>query len=93
MGPNIDPPVSRATIAPVPLYDFLCSGCGHEFEQLVPAGTDRATCPDCGSAEASRRPSPVSPMPRVGLRGGDARRAEAKRRAIRERRREQRSSS
>jgi putative FmdB family regulatory protein len=39
----------------VPLYEYRCAGCGHEFEALVGArDADRAECPDGGSAPARR---------------------------------------
>jgi putative FmdB family regulatory protein len=37
----------------MPLYDFRCRGCSHEFEALVRAGTD-PSCPSCGSADLER---------------------------------------
>lgn len=39
----------------MPIYEFECGECGERFEELVPAGTDRARCPACGAAEAQRR--------------------------------------
>jgi len=38
----------------MPLFDFICRGCGHEFEALVRAGHPPA-CPSCGSAELDRK--------------------------------------
>jgi len=39
----------------VPLYEYRCAECEHEFETLVPAGrADQATCPSCGTGEVRR---------------------------------------
>jgi putative FmdB family regulatory protein len=75
----------------VPIYDFACPACGHEFEELVRAG-ELPPCPECGHAEPRRLLSPVSPPPRIGLRGAEARRSDAQRRAREQRRREERAS-
>jgi putative FmdB family regulatory protein len=55
----------------VPLYDYRCGGCGHEFEALVPAGAraDQERCPDCG-AETRRLLSLIAaPVRAGGVRG------------------------
>ena len=37
----------------MPIYDFRCRACGHEFEALVPvSGT--AACPSCSAADVER---------------------------------------
>jgi putative FmdB family regulatory protein len=67
----------------VPVYEFICSSCGERFEELT--RVDAApSCPGCGGADVERLISPVSTL-RIGLRGGDARRSEARRRDTRER--------
>lgn len=39
----------------MPLYDFQCRSCGHEFEALVRrADTDAPACPSCGSLELEK---------------------------------------
>jgi putative FmdB family regulatory protein len=38
----------------MPLYDFRCRGCGHEFEMLVRAGDDAAACPACKGGDVER---------------------------------------
>jgi putative FmdB family regulatory protein len=39
----------------VPLYEYRCAGCGHEFEALVRVGeADRAGCPTCGEGPVRR---------------------------------------
>ena len=51
----------------MPLYEYRCADCGHQFEALVPAGrADDEHCPDCGT-EAHRLLSLVA----APVRGGD----------------------
>jgi len=38
----------------MPLYDFRCRGCGHEFEALVRASDGDPACPSCKSADIER---------------------------------------
>jgi putative FmdB family regulatory protein len=54
----------------VPIYEFECGECGERFEELVPAGTEQATCPNCGTAGAERRLSSfgLSRQPTAGQR-------------------------
>ena len=58
----------------MPLYEYRCAGCGHEFEALVPAGrADGASCPACGQGEVRRLLSMFA-APRAGdlpVAGGD----------------------
>ena len=69
----------------MPLYDFACESCRHEFEgRAEPGGT--APCPQCGSADVRRLYRPIAPPARMGLRGRAARESDA-RRAEREARR------
>jgi putative FmdB family regulatory protein len=73
----------------VPIYEFSCRRCGERFEELVRAGETPA-CPSCSAADVERLLSGGVATLRIGLRGGDARRSEAKRRAQRERAAERR---
>jgi putative FmdB family regulatory protein len=73
----------------MPLYDFACPGCGHEFEEVTEPGAT-ASCPECGSPEATRLWRPIAAPPKVGLRGREAARSNDARRAREERKREQR---
>ena len=75
----------------MPIYDFRCDACGAEFEELVRA-QELPRCPSCGAGEPRRLLSQVAPTPRIGLRGGDARRSDAARRGREERKREERAS-
>jgi putative FmdB family regulatory protein len=73
----------------VPIYEFECTRCGERFEELVKPDETPA-CPGCGEHDVQRRLSGQFGYLRIGLRGGDARRSEAKRRDRRERERERR---
>jgi putative FmdB family regulatory protein len=75
----------------VPIYDFRCDACGAAFEELVKAD-ELPPCPSCGAPGPRRLLSQVAPTPRIGLRGAEARRSDATRRAREERKREQRAA-
>ncbi len=38
----------------MPLYDFQCRACGHEFEALVRAGEEGRACPSCTGRDIER---------------------------------------
>lgn len=38
----------------MPIYEYTCSGCGHDFEKLVRRNATPA-CPSCGAAQVERR--------------------------------------
>ena len=38
----------------MPIYEYTCKGCGHEFETLVLAGTV-PSCPSCQGQELEKR--------------------------------------
>jgi putative FmdB family regulatory protein len=38
----------------MPIHDFQCRGCGHEFEALVRAQDPPAKCPSCQSADIEK---------------------------------------
>lgn len=73
----------------MPIYDFECGDCGERFEELV-RREETPPCPRCSGTRVERRISLVAPTPKIGLRGGDARRSEARRRDRRERAAERR---
>jgi putative FmdB family regulatory protein len=37
----------------MPIYEYECRACGHQFEQLIRTG-DTAACPSCRSADLER---------------------------------------
>lgn len=48
----------RAILEPagdeMPIYEYLCAGCGHAFEALV-YGSERPRCPECESEELEKQ--------------------------------------
>jgi putative FmdB family regulatory protein len=38
----------------MPIYEFKCSKCGEEFEDLVPMSDPRTTCPSCGARRVEK---------------------------------------
>jgi putative FmdB family regulatory protein len=56
----------------MPLYDFQCRSCGHQFEALVRAG-DVARCPSCSGTDLERQ------LPIVAVSTEERRRASVKR--------------
>ena len=57
----------------MPIYDFICTGCGNGFEDFAPVdpGEERLSCPACGSSEVSRQiVSRIAVRTRVQRRGG-----------------------
>lgn len=53
----------------MPIFEYRCSGCGLDFEQLVRAG-DLVTCPECGSSKVRKQLSVVA-APRKGDGGSE----------------------
>jgi len=41
----------------VPLYEYVCQGCGLDFEELVFSRTETIACPECSSADVARKMS------------------------------------
>jgi putative FmdB family regulatory protein len=39
----------------MPMYDFSCSQCGKDFEELVPRDYREVPCPACGSINTKRQ--------------------------------------
>jgi len=74
----------------MPLYEFECAACGRRFEELAAANAEPA-CPACGAPGPKRLLSNISPPPKVGLRGAEARRSDALRRTREEQRQERRA--
>jgi putative FmdB family regulatory protein len=66
----------------MPIYEFACAQCGHEFEELVRSSTARKpACPKCGARKTERKLSVfassvkasaggAAPPPACGMGGG-----------------------
>lgn len=53
----------------MPIYNFRCTKCNHEFEDLVPKRGDISPCPKCGSKEVEKMISvPAKPL----IKGSDS---------------------
>lgn len=48
----------------MPIYDYHCKACGHDFETLVRSDTVPA-CPQCDSTELEKRVSPLAPAGKI----------------------------
>jgi putative FmdB family regulatory protein len=44
----------------MPLYEYLCRKCSHEFEALVRSGQPAPTCKSCGSEDIEKLLSNVA---------------------------------
>src|SRR5262245_38726087 len=40
---------------PMPIYEYRCAPCDHEFETLIRSSGDVARCPKCGGNELVKR--------------------------------------
>jgi len=38
----------------MPIFDYHCADCGHEFEKLVLRSTASVSCPACGGTELEK---------------------------------------
>jgi len=45
----------------MPIYEYACRGCGHQFEQLVRTG-DTPACPSCKGQSLERLLSQIAAM-------------------------------
>ncbi len=39
----------------MPIYEFVCNDCQHEFEELCRSSEEKSTCPQCSSAQVRRK--------------------------------------
>ena len=46
----------------MPVYEYVCKACGHEFEKLTPLASAHLTseCPKCGAKKGERVLSKIS---------------------------------
>ncbi len=53
----------------MPLFEYQCRKCGHQFEALV-IGARKAACPKCQSEDLEKRVSPIGFAGVGGLSSG-----------------------
>ena len=41
----------------MPIYEYACDQCGHQFEKLMRMGADAPDCPECGASQVRKRVS------------------------------------
>ena len=41
----------------MPIYEYKCEGCGHEFEELVMGYSAKVKCRECGSKKTAKKMS------------------------------------
>lgn len=61
----------------MPLYEYLCRGCGNEFELLVRAADPAPTCPSCNASDLERLLSGFA-VSSAGIRDANVRAAKKK---------------
>jgi len=44
----------------MPIYEFKCSSCGKEFEEIVTSKDNSIGCPECGSSDVGKLMSACS---------------------------------
>ncbi|MFH1132223.1 MAG: zinc ribbon domain-containing protein [Pseudomonadota bacterium] len=44
----------------MPIYEFICSKCKNEFEELVFNSSEKVSCPKCGSIKVKKEMSVFS---------------------------------
>lgn len=44
----------------MPMFDFICTECGHEFERIVKIDA-KTECPQCGAAAEKQISAPAKP--------------------------------
>ncbi len=55
----------------MPIYEFVCGKCGHEFEEIAAPDTIACICPRCGSDETSKMMSVCARHRGGSGQGGD----------------------
>ena len=58
--------------ATMPIYEYVCRGCGHAFELLVAQGGKGSACPACGSRQLDRQFSVFAAHGGGGTNGSEA---------------------
>ncbi|MBU8921439.1 MAG: zinc ribbon domain-containing protein [Bacteroidales bacterium] len=54
----------------MPIFEFICSKCEEQFEELVSSSDSKVKCPFCGSARTEKQFSSFSSSSSSGVHGG-----------------------
>ena len=54
----------------MPIYEYACPSCGHEFEYLI-MGSESPACPECGAEKLEKKLSLFSSGGSSSPAGGD----------------------
>lgn len=46
----------------MPLFDFICTDCGHNFERITKASIANVECPQCGAGAHKQVSAPAKPV-------------------------------
>lgn len=46
----------------MPIFDFICTDCGHQFEKLVRGAEAKQECPKCGASANKQVSAPARPQ-------------------------------
>ncbi|MCX6984029.1 MAG: zinc ribbon domain-containing protein, partial [Lentisphaerae bacterium] len=50
----------------MPIYEYMCSKCGSEFEMLVKSSSEKVNCPKCSDSKVQRKLSVFSASVSLG---------------------------
>ena len=57
----------------MPIYEYRCEACGHEFETLLKSAADAPVkCPECGKAKLKKKMSAFAAKVAAGCRQADS---------------------
>ncbi len=54
----------------MPIYEYTCSACGEDFEELILGSRDEVTCPNCNSGKIKKKMSVFAHQCENGFRPG-----------------------
>jgi putative FmdB family regulatory protein len=56
----------------VPIFEYICSKCDNEFEEIVLSKSAKIRCPDCGGGRVKKKPSAFGFRSKGSGNGGQA---------------------
>lgn len=61
----------------MPIHEYRCPACGHEFEELVRSAGQKIICPECGATKVDRKLSVIGAVVAGGSDGAACERQDA----------------